>query len=98
MVFWPSGCRSLRPEVHMFWTKRKYILLGGSLLLIAALAVTAASIRTKRATPATLPEETAIHVRLNQAVASDLNRPGDHFTATVSNRSFWTTRPLSREE
>ena len=84
MVFWPSGCRSLRPEVHMFWTKRKYILLGGSLLLIAALAGAAASVRTKRATPATLPEETAIHVRLNQAVASDLNRPGDHFTATVS--------------
>jgi hypothetical protein len=67
----------------MFWTKRKYILLGGSVLLIAALAV-AASTRIHRATPAMLPEETAIHVTLNQAVASDQNRPGDHFTATVS--------------
>ena len=67
----------------MFWTKRSYILLGGSTVLVAALAVGAA-MRAKRPTPAMLPEETAIHVRLNQTVASDQNRPGDHFTATVS--------------
>ena len=32
----------------------------------------------------TLPESTAIHVTLDHAVASDENRPGDHFAATVS--------------
>ena len=69
----------------MFWTKRNYILLGGgSVVLIAALAIAAATARRNRAIPATLPEETTIHVRLDQAVASDQNRPGDHFTATVS--------------
>jgi hypothetical protein len=31
-----------------------------------------------------LPDETAIHVTLDQAVASDQNRPGDHFEASVS--------------
>jgi len=67
----------------MFWNKRNYLLLGGSAVVAAALAL-AASTRIHRATPVTLPEQTAIHVRLNQAVASDENRPGDHFTATVS--------------
>jgi hypothetical protein len=32
----------------------------------------------------TVPELTAIHVTLDQAVASNQNRPGDHFDATVS--------------
>jgi len=67
----------------MFWTKRKYIALGGSAVLVAALAVGAA-MRGNRSTTAMLPEETVIHVRLDQAVTSDQNRPGDHFTATVS--------------
>jgi hypothetical protein len=69
----------------MFWTKRKYILLGGgSVLLIATLAVAAATTSRNRVIPATLPEDTAIHVRLDQGLASNQNRPGDHFTATVS--------------
>jgi hypothetical protein len=32
----------------------------------------------------TVPEDTPIHVTLDQAVASDRSRPGDHFEATVS--------------
>ena len=32
----------------------------------------------------TVPEHTALHVRLNQAISTDRNKPGDHFTATVS--------------
>ena len=69
----------------MFWNKRNYLLLGGgSVLLIAALAGAAVTARRDRVIPETLPEATAIHVRLDQAVASDQNRPGDHFTATVS--------------
>jgi hypothetical protein len=67
----------------MYLINRKYILFGGGLLAIAVLAV-AASTRIHRTTPVTLPEETAIHVRLNQAVASDQSRPGDRFTASVS--------------
>ena len=31
-----------------------------------------------------MPGETAIHVTLDHALASDVNRPGDHFEATVS--------------
>jgi hypothetical protein len=63
-------------------SKRNYILLGGSLLLAAVVAL--ASIGLNRSDPVTLPDETAIHVTLNQTVASDQNRPGDHFEATVS--------------
>jgi len=63
--------------------KRNYILLGGSLLLATGLAL-ASSIALRRSDPVTLPDNTAIHVTLNQAVSSDQNRPGDHFEATVS--------------
>jgi hypothetical protein len=64
-------------------SKRNYILLGGSLLLATGLAL-ASSIALGRTDPVTLPDNTAIHVTLNQAVTSDQNRPGDHFEATVS--------------
>jgi hypothetical protein len=64
-------------------SKRNYILLGGSLLLATGLAL-ASSMALKRSNPVTLPDGTVIHVTLNQAVASDENRPGDHFEATVS--------------
>jgi len=59
------------------------MLLGGSLLLATGLAV-ASSMALNRSGPVTLPNDTVIHVTLNQAVASDENRPGDHFEATVS--------------
>jgi hypothetical protein len=64
-------------------SKRSYILLGGSLLLATTLAL-AASIGLNRPDPITLPDQTAIRVTLDQTVASDQNRPGDHFEATVS--------------
>jgi hypothetical protein len=64
-------------------SKRNLVLLGGSLLLAAALAV-AASIGLNHSDPVTLPDHTVIHVTLNQTVASDQNRPGDHFEATIS--------------
>jgi len=64
-------------------SKRNYLLLGGSLLLATGLAL-ASSMALNRSTPVTLQDETTIHVTLNQAVASDENRPGDHFEATVS--------------
>lgn len=64
-------------------SKRKYILLGGAVLLAGAV-VLAASIGMNRSDRVTLPGETVIHVTLNQALASNQNRPGDHFEATVS--------------
>jgi len=67
----------------MFLAKRMYVLLGGSVLLIAALAL-AASTQIHRTVPVTVPGDTAVHVRLNQALASNESRPGDHFTATLS--------------
>ena len=67
----------------MHLTKRSYILLGGSVLLATTLAV-AASLELNRSHPVTLPDATTIHVTLNQVVASDDNRPGDQFEATVS--------------
>jgi hypothetical protein len=67
----------------MYMSKRRYILLGGSIPLLIAL-VLAASTRLNHSDPVTVPEETAIHVTLNHALASDQNKPGDHFEATIS--------------
>jgi len=67
----------------MHLTKRRYVLLGGPLLL-AAVLVMAAAARPNRSDPMTVPEHTTIHVTLDQALASNQSRPGDHFDASVS--------------
>jgi hypothetical protein len=67
----------------MHLTKRHYIMLGGSVLLAAVLGL-AASRSANRSDPITVPELTAIHVTLDQAVTSNQNRTGDHFDATVA--------------
>jgi hypothetical protein len=67
----------------MHLTKRHYLITGGAVLLAAALTLSAASLRD-RSEPVTVPEHTWIHVTLDQALASNQNRPGDHFDVTVS--------------
>jgi hypothetical protein len=67
----------------MHFTKRHYLMAGGAILLAAALTVSAATFRDT-SEPVTLPEHTAIHVTLDQALATDQSKPGDHFDATVS--------------
>ncbi len=67
----------------MLLTKRHYLMIGGAILLTAALTLSAATMRDG-SDPVTLPERTAIHVTLDQALASNQSRPGDHFEATVS--------------
>jgi hypothetical protein len=64
-------------------SRRSYVLIGGTLVLAAAIAVGAAVARDK-SVPVTLTDATPIKVTLNQALASNQNRPGDHFEATVS--------------
>jgi hypothetical protein len=70
----------------MILTKRHYLIGGGAAVLALVLGVTAATLpkRSKPAEAMTIPESTPIHVTLDQAVASDENRPGDHFEARVS--------------
>lgn len=70
-------------EVHMYLTKRHYLIAGGAVVLAVAVAVSAATLRN-RPDPVTLPEHTTIRVTLDEALASNQNRPGDHFDATVS--------------
>jgi hypothetical protein len=70
-------------EVHMHFTKRHYLMAGGAILLAAALTVSAATFGDT-SDPVTLPEHTAIHVTLDQALATNQSKPGDHFDATVS--------------
>jgi hypothetical protein len=65
----------------MHLTKWRYGLLSG-LMMTALLAMTAA--RPNRSDPMTVPEHTLIHVTLDQSLASNQCRPGDHFEATVS--------------
>jgi len=58
-------------------------MIGGSVVAAAALTLAAATL-PNRSEPVTLPENTAIHVTLDQAVSSNRSNPGDHFEATVS--------------
>jgi hypothetical protein len=67
----------------MHLTKRHYLISGGAILLAAALTVSAATLRDT-SDPVTLPERTAIHVTLDQALSTRQSNSGDHFDATVS--------------
>ena len=67
----------------MILTKRHYLMGGGAALVALALVVSATTL-ANRPDPVTVPESTPIHVTLDQAVASNQNRPGDHFDATVT--------------
>jgi len=64
----------------MIWTKRSYLIVGGVLLI--EITVAAASL-THANPPMTLPNRTAIHVQLDQTLASDQSRSGDRFDARV---------------
>jgi len=75
--------RPIHPEVLMILTKRHYLMIGGSVLLAAVLTLAATTL-PDRSDPVTLPENTAIRVTLDQALSSDLSKPGDRFDATVS--------------
>ncbi len=67
----------------MHLTKRSYILLGSSLVLVAAL-IWGAATHASSPVPVMVPKQTPIHVTLNQTLASNRNKPGQHFEATVS--------------
>ena len=69
----------------MHLTKRNYVTVAGSALLLVALGVAAAVLpHRSKLESLTVPESTTIHVTLDQDLASDQSRPGDHFEATVS--------------
>ena len=57
-----------------------YLALGLSVLLIFTLSIAAA----RKNDSVTIPSGTAIHVRLDNALSTKVNRPGDEFAATVS--------------
>lgn len=65
----------------MRFSRKSYLWLGG--LLVFAL-VAAGATQWIGAKVVTVPEGTPIHVRLNNSLSSNQNRPGDEFTATVS--------------
>jgi hypothetical protein len=68
----------------MLLTKRHYLMIGGAVLLAAALTLSAATLKGSGTDPVMVPERTAIHVTLDQSLATNRSRPGDHFEATVS--------------
>jgi len=61
---------------------RSYLWLSLSILLMLTLSVAAA--RRADSATVTVPSGTVIHVRLDNALSTHENRPGDEFTATVS--------------
>ena len=66
-------------KLHL--TRRHYLIAGGAVLLLAALAGGANAIWGSDSV--TVPQHTRIHVVLDQAVATS-TKPGHHFRATVS--------------
>ena len=67
----------------MLLTKRHYLIIGAT-LLAALLTLSAATLKGSGTDPMTVPERTMIHVTLDQSLATNRSRPGDHFKATVS--------------
>lgn len=71
-------------------SKYSYAAIAGTLVLatvgvvVAAHKKLATQAASLQADPVILPESSAIHVRLDNTIASNENRPGDHFEATVS--------------
>lgn len=63
--------------------KRRYLLIGGA-ALAAALLASAVTLHAARPDALTIPERTPIHVTLDQTLASNVNKAGDHFQATVT--------------
>ena len=69
----------------MLGTKRSVLLASMIVLLSAGIITAAVTLATHpRTVPITVPEQTAIHVTLDQGISSNQNRPGDHFEATIS--------------
>src|SRR5258705_12214524 len=69
----------------MVGTKRNVLLATVIVVLSVGLITTAVTLATHpRTVPVTVPEETPIHVTLDQGISSNQNRPGDHFEATIS--------------
>jgi hypothetical protein len=70
-------------EVLMRLRKIKYILMPG-LIALSLAVVLAGYEKSRRPHPVMVPAQTALYVTLNQGLASDQNKPGDRFEATVS--------------
>ena len=67
----------------MPFQNRRILFAGGALLVFAAI-ITATAKLSDQTDPVTLPDETPIHVTLDQRLSSDQSRAGDHFEATIS--------------
>jgi len=64
-------------------SKRRYVLMGIAAPL-AALTAIATDVPAAPPDGITVPERTPIHVTLDQTLATNKNKAGDHFLATVS--------------
>jgi hypothetical protein len=67
----------------MNFANKRIWLVGGALLLLAGI-ITATAELADRHDPVTVPDETQIHVTLDQGLSSDQSRAGDRFDATIS--------------
>lgn len=68
----------------MYQAKWRHIVIIASLAALGAVAGVARTLLAHRSGPVILPDQTQIHVTLDQALGSDQNRAGDRFAATVS--------------
>jgi hypothetical protein len=70
-------------EVPMHRFKLPYFILSVVLVVAATLALTGAS-QPSRSDWMVVPEHASIHVTLDQALASNRSKAGEHFAATVA--------------
>jgi hypothetical protein len=77
----PSPWSSSHGRCNVFLTKTKYLWLAG---LLSVALVTAGAVQYSGSRGVTVPEGTPIGVRLDHSLATNQNRPGDVFTATVA--------------
>jgi hypothetical protein len=64
-------------------THKRFLVTIASIAALAGVSAVASVIAAHHTKPVTLPDQTRIQVTLDQALASDQSRPGDHFEASV---------------
>jgi hypothetical protein len=63
--------------------KRRYLIVGG-VVLLAGMVASATTLYAGGSDSFTIPDRTPIHVTLDQTLATNKNKAGDHFEATVN--------------
>jgi hypothetical protein len=68
----------------MTLTQKRYIIALSSIATLVAVSAIGQLLSSHRLQHVTLPDHTLLYVTIEQALATDRNKPGDHFQAVTS--------------